>query len=143
MEFTYEQDEQDQDAARTRVEELTISVLSLSSNPEIDFLQKGNQSDVSVFVNRHPRFTFKPLARRSIHTGIKHLVFERVLKHKLQQLQLPDDCEAISAALGLNINQFKSLRYQQIPAVVDELLSDAMILVVGHDKIQKKNITRH
>lgn len=34
LEFTHEQD---QNAAKTRVEELTNSVLSLSSNPENDF----------------------------------------------------------------------------------------------------------
>lgn len=69
LEFTHEQD---QNAAQTRVEELTNSVLSLSSNPEIDFSQKGNRSDVSEFVNRHSRFTSKSLTRRSIHNGIKH-----------------------------------------------------------------------
>lgn len=115
----------------------------ISTNPETDISQKGSRSEVSDFIRRHTRFTSKALARRAVHSGVEYLVFEKFLKHRLQQIGLPDTCESISAILGLHINQFKTLRYNQMPAIVDALLLDDVQITLKADGNREEGVTRH
>lgn len=107
---------------RTRIERLVCHVIS--PTPDVNPVKEGRRSAVAEFVGCQSHFSdFKELAKRSIHIGIKHLVFELVVKHHLQQLGLPSSCEAISALLAWNIQNFRVMRYEEMPALIRGLLS--------------------
>lgn len=125
----------------TRLDELCH--YALSPEMETDISQKGQHSAVSAFVKSDARFTSGVLARRAIHNGVKHLVFERVLANRLQQLDMPNVCEAISAILGLNINQFRCLRYDQMSSLVEELLSENMQINMERDETRGTETKQH
>lgn len=80
------------------------------------FSQKGNHSDVSEFVDSNSHFTSKPLTRRSIHNGIKHLSLRESFEGQTSVASATGCLRS-----GLNINQFKSLRYQQIQNGINTL----------------------
>lgn len=108
--------------SKTRTEELVNHVLS--PMPDANPVQEGRRSAVAEFVDSQAQFSdFKALARRAIHIGVKHLVFERVAKHHLQQLGLSEQCEAISALLAFNIQNFRIMKYEDMPALLRGLLS--------------------
>lgn len=86
---------------------------------------KGRCRQVSEFVKLHPLLSSCPDANRAINKGIKHLVFETVFKKTLEDLKLPNMSEAVSAILGLSMDDFKSLTYAQMPQLVDALVDDA------------------
>lgn len=58
---------------------------------------------------------------RALHSGLRHLTVEITLNARLAERGLPGNCEAISAVLGLNINHFRCLRYDDFAAVLDAL----------------------
>lgn len=140
--------EQSHDKSQTRVDELVAYVQSVkagNNEDQPDSRSKGRRSDVSNFVGHHPKLssTAPALANRAINNGIKHLVFEIVLKHRLQRLGLPDMCEAVSAILGLNIYNFRALPYKQMPALLDVLLSDGMCVSLQTEREPEKEDKRH
>lgn len=140
--------EQLSDKSPTRVDELTAYVLSIEPGENGDqqndaSLFRGRGSAVPNFVERLPNISSKPLANRAINSGIKYLVFEKVLKHRLQEFDLPEICEAISAILGLNIQNFRILPYKRMPDLVDTLLLDSMHISLQRDDEPEKEYKRH
>lgn len=117
---------QSRDELQTRVDELVTYVLAIE--PTDDDQQgdapRGRGNAVASFVERLPNISSKPLANRAINSGIKHLVFEKVLQHRLREFDLEEICEAVSAILGLNIQNFRTLPYRGMPGLADALLSD-------------------
>lgn len=113
---------------QTKVDELVAYVYSVEAGTnEHQPDSKGRRSDVSDFVERHSRIsTAAKLANGAINNGIKHLVFEEVLRNRLRERGLPDMSEAVSAILGLNMNNFRSLPYRRMPDLLDVLLADDM-----------------
>lgn len=113
-----------------RLQTITAYVLSIQSgelDPEDSNTSqfKGRCRQVTEFVKLHPSLSSCRDANRAINKGIKHLVFERVLQKKFENLKLPNMSEAMSAVLGLSIDDFKSLTYAQMPQLVDALQSSA------------------
>lgn len=99
---------------------------------------RGRCHQISEFVACHPLLSSAPDANRAINKGIKHLLFERVLKKRLDELRLPDTCEAVSAILGLSMEDFRTLTFAQMPQLVDALISnDASIYLPTEDGTQK------
>ena len=137
FEFEYEQA---RGASPSKIEESCRHILSPGFEASIP--QKGNGSEVSGFVQTHTQFTAKTLAKRAINNGITYLVFERFFKHRLQQLGLSSTCKSVSAIFGLNINQFRILRYNQMPTLVDSLLSDNVQITLQAEDASERRIAR-
>lgn len=65
---------------------------------------------------------------KTVNKGVKHLVFENLLKRRLQEHNILDQCEVISAGFAFSIHNFKTIRYDEMPILVDALLSDRLLM---------------
>ena len=110
----------------SKVDELCSQILS----PDFDHrtLHEGRRSRATVFVEKNFESSSRSLMIKAVNKGVKHLVFEGLLKHRLQQHNIPDQCEAISAGFAFSIHNFKTIRYDEMPVLVDALLSDGLLL---------------
>ncbi|KAJ6001652.1 hypothetical protein N7522_006879 [Penicillium canescens] len=121
-----------------RLQSLTKFVLSIQSgendtNDRNSSQFKGRCRRVTEFVKRQPKLSSASDANRAVNKGLKHLVFERVLKERLDDLELPNMCEAVSAILGLSIDDFNSLTLAQMPQLVDALVSEEFSIYLRAD----------
>lgn len=115
---------------QSKVDELCSQILS----PDFDHrtLHEGRRSRATVFVEKNFEPTSRSLMIKAVNKGVKHLVFEGLLKRRLQQHNIPDQCEVISAGFAFSIHNFKTIRYDEMPILVDALLSDGLLLPSGH-----------
>lgn len=115
---------------QSKVDELCSQILS----PDFDHrtLHEGRRSRATVFVEKNFESTSRSLMIKAVNKGVKHLVFENLLKRRLQQHNIPDQCEVISAGFAFSIYNFKTIRYDEMPILVDALLSDGLLLPSGH-----------
>jgi hypothetical protein len=109
LEFTYGQNEGK--VSPTKLEELCLH--ALSPKPTSD----------NIF-----RYDSKDFSSRALSNGLKHLVMEKVIANLLLQHDLPPICDAISAIVGLHIDHFRRLRYNEILNFAKALFSEESLM---------------
>jgi hypothetical protein len=123
LEFTNEQ--LDNEVYPTKLEEIYQHTLSPSPS-NINIFQYGNNSFFS----------------KALSAGLKHMVFEKIISERLKENGLPSICNAISAIVGLHIDQFRRFRYDEMQRFADKLLSDDIHVTISQSKIHLLDLVR-
>ncbi|KAJ6016508.1 hypothetical protein N7540_011099 [Penicillium herquei] len=74
------------------------------------------------------KYDSKDFSSKALSTGLKHLAMENIIASQFQQL--PSIYNAISAVVGLHIDQFRRLRYNEMPNLAIKLLSETDLLIL-------------
>lgn len=119
-------DDQVRRGLKSKVEEICSQLLSASFSSRS--INEGRGGRVADFVKRKVEFTSKELITKAINSGVKHLVFEELFKCRLEQLGLPGLCEAISVGFALSPDNFKTIRYDEMPVLIEQLLTDGLLI---------------
>ncbi|KAJ5932860.1 hypothetical protein N7516_007349 [Penicillium verrucosum] len=123
LEFTNEQ--LDHEVYPTKLEEIYKHILSPTSS-EINIFNYGNNSFFS----------------KALSTGLKHMVFEKIISERLKENDLPSICNAISAIAGLHIDQFRRFRYDEMQGFADKLISGDIYVTILQSKIHLLDLVR-
>lgn len=89
---------------------------------------KDDEAGLQFSLRKKFDLTSRSLMIKAVNKGVKHLVFENLLKRRLQEHNIPDQCEVISAGFAFSIHSFKTIRYDEMPILVDALLSDGLLM---------------
>lgn len=89
---------------------------------------KDDEAGLQFSLRKKFDLTSRSLMIKAVNKGVKHLVFEDLLKRRLQEHNIPDQCEVISAGFAFSIHSFKTIRYDEMPILVDALLSDGLLM---------------
>lgn len=123
LEFTNEQ--LDNEVCPTKLEEIYQHILSPSP------------SNINIFNYGNNNFFSKALS-----AGLKHMVFEKIISERLKENGLPSICNAISAIVGLHIDQFRRFRYDEMHRFADKLISDDIYVTILQSKIRLLDLVR-
>lgn len=127
LEFTKKQ--QDDGVSPTRLHELYQHTLP----PKVP-----NSSRASIFNIGNKDFLAKSLA-----AGLKYMVFEKVIAaHCHDEQNLASICAAISAIVGLNIDQFRRFRYDEMRCFAQKLISDDKYIQLSDQKMRLLDAVR-
>lgn len=96
-----------------------------------NYVSSPETSTLNLKANHTGKDAFKT---RALHSGLRHLTMEKSINAHLEKRQLPGNCEAISAVLALNINNFRCLRYDDFSTVLNAVQSMHVPITKGKTK---------
>ncbi|KAJ5752753.1 hypothetical protein N7520_009670 [Penicillium odoratum] len=88
------------------------------------------------------KYDSKDFSSKALSAGLKHLVLEKIIADRLGRCDLPNMCNAISAIVGLHIDQFRRLRYNEMTNFADKLLSEDMHVTILQSKVHLLDLVR-